>query len=61
MFFMGRKKTKGKFDSREELVDFVWSEWRNTDRNQAQIAKAAGVSTGTVSLILDMPPPEILK
>ena len=49
----GRKKATGRYDTREELVDYVCSAYHNGPQNQAQIATAARVSAGVVQKILD--------
>lgn len=53
-----RKKTTGRFATREELVATVWREWRKTPRNQTQIARFCRVSATTVNSILKGPAPE---
>ena len=48
----GRKKTTGRFDSREELVKEVWIRYHTTPQNVAQIARFCRVSDSTVHNIL---------
>jgi hypothetical protein len=51
----GRKLSTGRFETRAELEEFVIREYKNTPRNQAQIARAARASTTTVANILKTP------
>lgn len=48
----GRKPAVGRFQTRGELLDFVWREWIYTSRTITQVAAAAGVGYGVVSRIL---------
>jgi len=54
----GRKKTTGRYDSREELVEWIWYYYKETDANLTDISKICKVSTVTVSKILDQPRPK---
>lgn len=54
---MGRYLTNGRFESREELVAWIWHQWTNTKANQADIAKQCRVSPTTVANILKGPKP----
>lgn len=49
----GRKLTTGRFNTREELVDWIWRDWLRPGRTQAMVARSAGVSEGTVLKILN--------
>ena len=51
-----RTPTTGRFETRQELEEFVWYAWTKTKQNQTQVAKSARVSPGTVSNILNNPP-----
>jgi len=48
----GRKPAVGRFQTRGELLDFVWREWITSRRNTTQIALAARVGYGVISRIL---------
>lgn len=50
---------KGRFDSRQELVRFVWNRWLHTPSNTNQIARAARVSDAVVSRILSQGVPMV--
>jgi len=50
---MGRKKTTGRYNTRDELVSEVWRMWKETPLNMTEVSKQARVSLGTVSSILD--------
>lgn len=47
-----RKKTTGRFDSREELEAFIRHKYRNTAIDQGDLAKRCRVSSQTVRNIL---------
>jgi hypothetical protein len=49
----GRKKVTGRFETREELVDAVWGDYKVYDRPVVYIARAYEVSTATVNNILN--------
>lgn len=49
---IGRKKQSGRFDSREELVDFVCDKFYNTPLQQAELARLSKVSATTVANII---------
>lgn len=49
----GRKPSKGRFDTREELCSFIWRTYLGTKANIADIARQAQVSTTLVSRVLD--------
>jgi DNA transposition AAA+ family ATPase len=49
----GRKKTTGRYGTREELCSEVWRRYRNTPSSMADIARACRVSEGTVAKILN--------
>lgn len=48
-----RRIATGRFDTRRELEEFVVRQYRNTKRNQTQIARAARVSLPTIYKILN--------
>jgi len=50
---MGRRLTTGRFDTRQELLEFVWREYTNTSRSVAQVARAARISEATAHKILN--------
>lgn len=49
----GRPPTTGRFDTRKELVEFIFDNYQHSPRNMTLIARAAKVSLTTVSKILD--------
>lgn len=49
----GRKKTTGRYATRDELCREVWRRWLHSGANQSDIARACGVSAATVGNILD--------
>ena len=53
---MGRRKTTGRFDTREELEERVLYLYHATDNNMSQIAKTCQVSQPVVSKIIDANP-----
>lgn len=50
---MGRKKTTGKFESREDLVNFICDRYHATPLGNSEIGRMAQVSERTVANILD--------
>lgn len=48
----GRKQATGRYDTREELEHWVRTWYRVSAMNQAQLARACGVSATTVANIL---------
>lgn len=48
----GRQPATGRFETRAELVDFIWREYLGTARTITDVARAARVGVGTVSRIL---------
>lgn len=50
---MPRQKTTGRFDTRDELLEFVCRKYYTSTMNNAQIARSAGVSESTAANILD--------
>lgn len=48
-----RKKITGRFDSREELVDFICSKYHKTPLKQAEIARLSKISETSVANILN--------
>ena len=49
----GRKKTTGRYDTREELCAEVWNLYLNTASNCTTVGRATHVSLGTVLKILN--------
>ena len=49
----GKKKTTGRYETRAELCDDVWSLYLTTPAKQADIARITRVSETTVANILD--------
>jgi hypothetical protein len=49
---MGRPKTTGRYDTREELEETVWFLWKETACNVRDISRQTRISDGTVNLIL---------
>lgn len=49
----GRRKTTGRFQTREELCEWVWNTYWHTKASAADIAKQCRVSEGTVNNILN--------
>ena len=50
---MPRHQTTGRFQTYEELVEWVWWAWEKTPACIADIARQCRVGTGVVSKILD--------
>jgi hypothetical protein len=50
---MGRKKSTGRYESREALCLGVWGLWIKTKCNISDIATVTRVSVGVVSKIID--------
>ena len=48
----GRKKSTGRFDTREEFEAHVWAMWLETKASQTDIAIQQRVSQPTISAIL---------
>lgn len=53
----GRRKTTGRYETRDELERSVWDLWLNTKMRGPGIAKRVGVSESTVHKILNGPQP----
>lgn len=53
----GRKQTTGRFESRERLVDYVWSSYTHTQAGLSDISRSAQVSIPVVRKILSGPRP----
>jgi hypothetical protein len=49
----GRKKATGRFETREELCEAVWCDYKMHDRKIYDIATAYRVSTSIVQIILN--------
>jgi hypothetical protein len=61
---MGRKRSTGRFETREELIEKIRFLYQVTDRNMSQIAENVGVAAPTVARIIDemdMRPAEIVE
>lgn len=50
---MARKPTSGRFDTRAELCEAIWSEWFHSPRNMTDIARFCRVSATTVANIMN--------
>lgn len=50
---MARQKVRGRFETREELVAYVWSAYKQTKATVTDIAAAVDVSVTTVHNIID--------
>lgn len=51
----GRKKSTGRFDTRDEFEAHVWAMWLETPCSQTDIAVQQRVSQPTISAILSKP------